>query len=138
MVSFMSRDARQIAEQYYAASSRSLAEDLAALGTHSQGVVVYMPQLVVLMKPVARAHPEEWEQLAHEAAVADAWYVHLLAGDLSLARHMAAVLPLQRWLCFRRGLRHGREHVLPWRAAIKLLPSAHDSYYTQGEKQYGI
>lgn len=127
MVRAMSTDARQLAERYYAGSGRSLAADLAALGEHSHGVVVYMPQLVVLMKPVARAYPEEWEQLSHVCPESDAWYVHFLAGDLRVARHMAAVLPPLRWLCFRRGVRSSHAHCLPWRAAVKLLQTAQEN-----------
>lgn len=138
MVVAMSTDARQLAEQYYAGSGRSLAGDLAALGAHSRGVVVYMPQLVVLLKPVERAHPESWERLAEECRAADAWYIHLLVGDLAAARHMAAVLPPLRWLCFRRGRRNAKVHCLPWRAAVKLLTAAQPSTLQQGEQEHGI
>ena len=125
MVSGMSTDARTLANHYYAESDRCLAVDLAVLGEHPQGVVLYMPQLVVLMKPVQRAHPDDWENLSTIFPAADAWYIHLLAGDLSMARRMAAELQPMRWLCFRRGLRHHRAHCLPWSAVIRMQQPAY-------------
>ena len=111
----MDPDARLLASLYYKASSRNLEEDLATLAAHPQGIVLMMPQLVVLMKPTHSKHPEHWTNLAHQAAGADAWYVHLLVGNLSLARTMAAHLPLKQWLCFQRGTRNSTPHRIPWR-----------------------
>ena len=88
--------------------------DLAALAAHPQGVVLMMPQLVALMKPVLSTEPHTWTKLAHVSPEVDAWYVHLLVGDLALARRMAGALCPLRWVCFQRGLRHERPHRLPW------------------------
>lgn len=110
----MDTDARDAARSYYTASSRSLRADLAALAQHPGGVVVFTPRLVALLKPVRSDSPESWEQLSHTTTRVDAWYVHLLVGELAWARHLAGSLaPLPR-LCFRRGLRNSRPHILPW------------------------
>ena len=112
----MNTDARVQAAAYYAAAGRKMEDDIAALMRHPQGVVLLMPQLVVLMKPTRSSAPELWEQLETTPAAPDAWYIHLLAGNLPLARRLAAVLPPLRWLCFRRGRRSSAPHCLPWAA----------------------
>ena len=110
----MNADARVQAVQYYQAAGRSMAADLEALAQHPQGVVLLMPRLVALMKPVDSSQAESWPELAREFPAADAWYVHLLVGELKLARQLAGALPPLRWLCFQRGLRSTRPHRLPW------------------------
>ena len=110
----MNTDARIQALEYYHAAGRDMEADLAALAQHPQGVVLMMPRLVALMKPVCSNEPESWPDLPLVARAADAWYVHLLVGDLALARSLGAGLPPMRWLCFQRGLRNTRPHRLPW------------------------
>ncbi len=119
MVPCMDNDARHTARRYYAGSPRSLREDLAALGGNPAGIVVWTPQLVALLKPVASARAAEWEDLGVSPADADAWYVHLLAGDLELARRLGAgLVPLPK-LCFRRGLRSPAPHIRRWRSFVQ-------------------
>ena len=119
MVCGMDNDARTTARRYYADSGRSLQRDWDALCGNPRAVVVWTPQLVALLLPVNSAHAAEWEGLPVDPAGADAWYVHLLAGDLALARELASGLaPLPR-LCFRRGLRNHAPHIHPWRAFIQ-------------------
>lgn len=110
----MNTDARELALQYYQAAGRDMGMDLTSLGEHPGGVILLSPQLVVLMKPVQSKAPETWTQLEHIAPVADAWYVHLLVGNLAWARQLAASLPSKRWLCFHRGLRSDKPHRIPW------------------------
>lgn len=110
----METDARTTARRYYACSDRSLAADMRALAQNPRSVVIYMPQLVVLMKPAESAHPERWTDLSSNPAGADAWYVHLLAGDLRLAQNLARMQPVMEKLCFQRGRRNRRPHVLRW------------------------
>lgn len=114
MVGGMDNDARDAARSYYADSSRCLQADMAALAETPGGVVVFTPRLVALLRPVRADSPAIWEQLHASIADADAWYVHLLVGDLALARQLAHTLPPLPQLCFRRGLRDRRPHVLPW------------------------
>lgn len=114
----MNADARDRAWKYYQAARRDIETDLAALAAHPQGIVLLMPRLVVLMKPVCSNAPEQWTELARIFPAADAWYIHLLVGDLRLARRMATALPLQRWLCFQRGLRNPAPHRYSWQAFI--------------------
>ena len=113
----MNADARTQAWEYYKAAGRQMDADLEALATHPQGVILLMPRLVVLMKPVLSSAPELWPQLEHVFPAADAWYVHLLAGDLRLARQLATALPprprrsaisseLTKRLYFTRGSLH--------------------------------
>lgn len=128
----MNADARVQALQYYQAAGRSMATDLEALLLHSQGVVLMMPQLVVLMKPVDSSQPASWPELELEYSAADAWYVHLLVGNLALARQLAGALPPRRWLCFQRGSRSPRPHRIPWTEFCKISTSI------QPHSQYGI
>lgn len=114
MLAAMSTDARLVARRYYAAAGRDLAADLAALSSNPEGVVVFLPRLVVLMKPVASKCPDDWGRLEENPPCADGWYVHLLAGDLPLARRLAWLLPGLRWVCFQRGLRHAAPHCRSW------------------------
>ena len=114
----MNTDARTRAWEYYQAAGRNMDADLAALAEHPQGVVLFMPQLVVLMKPVCSRQVDQWTNLPLVFPQADAWYVHLLVGDLRMARRMATSLPPLRWLCFQRGRRSGAPHRLPWHAFI--------------------
>ena len=90
----MNADARVQAVQYYQAAGRSMAADLEALAQHPQGVVLLMPRLVALMKPVDSSQAESWPELAREFPAADAWYVHLLVGELTLARQLAGMEPV--------------------------------------------
>ena len=114
----MNADARTQAWEYYKAAGRQMDADLEALAAHPQGVILLMPRLVALMKPVLSSQPELWPQLEHVFPAADAWYIHLLVGDLGLARRLAATLPPRQWLCFQRGLRSPRPHRLAWHAFL--------------------
>lgn len=110
----MSTDARAAAAAYYEHSYRSFAKDVEDLRSNPQGVVVLTPRLVVLMMPALSYDPDSWRNLRVSPPGADAWYVHLMAGDVSLALHAAHVLPPLRWLCFIRGRRNNHVHRLPW------------------------
>ena len=118
MVGCMETDARDCARLYYSRSHRSLQADLAALALNPRGVICWTPQLVALAKPVLSSCPASWARLQENPAAADGWYIHLLAGDVHRARSMAAGLPRLRWLCFQRGLRSPRPHILPWRRLL--------------------
>ncbi len=117
----MSPDARDRARCYYDGSGRSLAADLAALADNPLGVVVFMPRLVALLKPVCHESPQEWEQLRYSPAGADAWYVHLLVGELGLARRLGAGLARYPWLCFQRGARNACLHRWHWKRVVPQL-----------------
>lgn len=119
----MNADARTRAQEYYRAAGRRMEDDLDALTTHPDGIILLMPRLVALMKPVQSHQPELWSQLGHVFPAADAWYVHLLVGDLQLARRMAATLPPRQWLCFQRGLRSTSAHRLGWHAFVQKTPT---------------
>ena len=127
----MNTDARVGAAAYYRAAGRSMEQDLATLAHHPAGVVLLMPRLVVLMKPTLSCEPALWPQLELVHPCPDAWYVHLLVGDLGLARRMACALPPLRWLCFQRGRRSPLPHRLEWSA---FLPHTH----TKSNQVHGI
>lgn len=110
----MSTDARQLAAMYYHGSTRRFADDLDALGNHPRGIVLYMPELVVLMKPACSTAPESWEQLESSFGCEDAWYIHLLVGNVALAIRLSRALPPLPWLCFRRGMRGAQVHLYRW------------------------
>lgn len=117
----MSTDAVTAAKRYYAAAKRDWAAELSALARNPHGVVLISPALVVLMKPVDSTQPQDWEELGQSPAVPDAWYVHLLAGDVALARQLAWLLPAYPWVCFQRGLRSTRLHRHPWARLLAQL-----------------
>ncbi len=110
----MNTDATTTAQQYYAWAGRDFAADAYSLALNPQGVMVYTPQLVVMMKPVDSRQPQEWAELAHSPQQPDAWYVHLLVGDMKTARQMAHLVAAYRWVCFQRGRRNTRLHCLSW------------------------
>ena len=114
----MNADARTQAWEYYKAAGRQMDADLEALAAHPQGVILLMPRLVVLMKPVPSSCPELWPRLELVFPEADAWYIHLLVGDVHLARRLAAALPPRQWLCFQRGRRNTTPHRLSWSAFL--------------------
>lgn len=114
MLSGMNTDARITALYYYARSGRDAAADVAALMQNPQGVFVFTPELVVLMKPADSSKPADWGKLEQSPADADGWYVHLLCGKLPLARKLAWLLPAYRWVCFQRGSRNAVAHRRSW------------------------
>lgn len=110
----VSTDARATAAAYYRRAGRNAAEEMQALCRNPQGILYLSARLVALLKPVLSTEPQTWEVLESSPVQADAWYVHLLAGDLRLAQALARQLPPLRWLCFQRGLRHSRPHRCSW------------------------
>lgn len=115
----MNTDARAIALRYYHLAGRDPQADFCALARNPQGVFLFSPTLVVLMKPVHSDRPQEWEQLESSPATADGWYVHLLVGSLQQARALAPMLPELRRVCFLRGRRNARPHVWLWRRVCR-------------------
>ncbi len=128
MVKGMETDARIIAIRYYGGSERELQGDMAALGSNPAAIIIYLPQLVVLMKPVHSRRPHTWEQLQDTPPDSDAWYVHLMAGDLRLARQVAARQKPRRWLCFQRGARNARPHIIRWERFVSPPQSATNTH----------
>lgn len=120
----MSTDAREEARRYYREHGRRLADDLEAMAVNPRSVLLYMPRLVVLMKPAKKDSPEGWDRLAESPQDADAWYIHLLVGDLEMARRMATDVERLPWACFHRGRRDTRGHVLPWAVVTRQFPAA--------------
>lgn len=118
MVICMQQDARKEANSYYQGSGRTLTEDAEALSGNPQGVLVYSPELVVLMKPVMLSEELLWGDLADNPPEADAWYVHLLVGNVLLARRLADTLPPLEWLCFQRGRRNSRPRIYRWSSLL--------------------
>lgn len=114
MVLAMDTDARVAAQRYYSGSGRSLLADMTTLVQNPGGIVHYSSCLVALLRPVQSRMPSRWEQLSERPLSPNGWYVHLLVGDLRLARQIARHLPPLQWLCFRRGLRSPRPHIVPW------------------------
>lgn len=110
----MRPDAQEEARRYYRESGRVLEADVESLISNPHGVLVFTPELVVLMKPVLLKEELLWGALADDPPEADAWYVHLLVGNVDQARRMAAQLPPLEWLCFQRGRRNSLPHVYHW------------------------
>ena len=118
MLGGMNSDARIVALRYYHGSERNLQADIEALAANPQGVVVWLPRLVVLMKAADSKKPQQWGNLAESPANADGWYVHLLVGDMSLARRLAQEVPPHHWACFQRGMRSAAPHRLRWKRVV--------------------
>ena len=118
----MNTDARLLALRYYRHSGRKLPEDVEALSANPQGVVVWLPRLVVLMKAADSRQPERWQELAENPLLADGWYIHLLVGELPLARRLACEVPPRTWACFQRGLRSAAPHRLRWNRLLSRSP----------------
>lgn len=118
MVTHMDTDARETVRRYYKGSGRSLGADLAALASNAHGVAIFHSRLVALMKPVLHHRPGDWSALEQSPTEPDGWYVHLLAGDLDWARRLATQLEPLPWLCFQRGRRSPRPHLLRWRRIL--------------------
>ena len=114
MLSGMSSDARMKALRYYARAGRNMAEEVITLLQNPQAVFLFTPDLVVMMKPADSTAPHRWERLAENPIGADAWYIHLLAGNLRLARKLARLLPDYEWCCFQRGMRSAAPHRCRW------------------------
>lgn len=120
----MKNDARSYAEQYYAGSDRSQEADLAALAHNPYGVALLCPALVALLQPCSVEWSEPWRHWgqAIPPGQADAWYVHLLVGELAVARRLAAMLPPLPWVVFQRGTRGPALRRYPWQRF--LLPTS--------------
>lgn len=114
----MQQDARKEAYSYYQGSGRELTADVETLIGNPRGVLVFTPQLVVFMKPVMLGEELLWGDLADNPPEADTWYIHLLVGDVQLARRLAATLPPLEWLCFQRGQRNSYPHVYRWSSLL--------------------
>lgn len=114
----MQQDARKEAYRYYQESGRKLTEDVEKLIGNPRGVLVFTPELVVLMKPVLLGEELLWGDLADDPPEANAWYVHLLVGDVQLARRMSDSVPPLEWLCFQRGRRNSLLHVYRWSSLL--------------------
>ncbi len=110
----MNNDARLLARQYYLRHDRDWLVDVEALAANPRAVVVNLPNLVVLLKPVCIREPMAWLDLRQSPEAADAWYVHLLVGDVALALSLARDLDVLPWLCFQRGARDSRGHCYSW------------------------
>lgn len=110
----MSTDSRSEACRYYHESDRNLEADVQALISNPRGILVFTPKLVVLMKPVLLQEEHLWGELADNPPKADAWYVHLMVGNVAMALQMASALPPLEWLCFQRGHRNNRPHIYHW------------------------
>lgn len=115
----MNTDARLLALRYYRDMGRDISADIEALAANPRAVVVWLPRLVVLMKAADSRHPEQWQELGSSPAVPDGWYVHLLAGDLSLARRLACEVPSLPQVCFQRGKRSAAPHRLDWQRVLR-------------------
>lgn len=124
----MSKDARELAALYYAGSGRSLAADVAALSRNPRGIIMSTPRLFALMRPVCSRRPDGWaKHLAQDDPAADAWYVHLLAGDLRLALQLGQTLSPLPLICFQRWERTGvRPHRHSWWRMLRVNPLFND------------
>ncbi len=114
----MSSNAPELAKRYYQHHGRDFSKDWDSLGRNPRAVLVWLPDLVVLMKPVHRHDVAPWFHLSSSPLDADAWYVHLLVGKLSLACQLGMGLEPLPYLCFQRGMRDERVHVCRWQVFL--------------------
>ncbi len=114
----MSYNAPELARLYYEQHGRDFSHDWVSLGRNPRAVLVWLPDLVVLMKPVHRHDDAPWSHLSSSPLDADAWYVHLLVGKLQLACQLGMGLEPLPYLCFQRGMRDDRVHVCRWQVFL--------------------
>ncbi len=119
MLSDMSRDARQLARYYYDRHGRDILQDMQLLSENDRALIIWLPQLIALAIPVNHLYPDSWARLASTSPQdSDAWYVHLLVGDLALARELGKQAEELSFICFHRGARNPRPHIHPFRDII--------------------
>lgn len=119
----MSKDARINARSYYQSYGRDVGRDFWCLSQDERALVVWLPRLVALMKPVCSSTIHQGVDLECSEPCADAWYVHLLVGDFAFACELAQGLEPLPLLCFQRGSRSARFHVCDWLRFINQTPN---------------
>lgn len=110
----MNKDARNHSDEYYRRQGASLAIDLKSIARNPRGVIIWTRELVVIMKPDYSTDTRHWHELDYSPRDADAWYMHLLTGNLELARALMPVLESLPWVCFQRGLRSIKPRRISW------------------------
>lgn len=112
-------DAREKMRKYYAPSFRSLVDDISDLVMNKQGVVVWTENCCLLARMVNSKDKDSWEYLWEETEDPDAWYVHLMAGDVKTAMELAKKARPLPFVVFQRGLRDERVHKLSMGKLLK-------------------
>jgi len=115
----MNKDARYHSNKYYQRQGSSLEADFKAISKNPRGVIIWTRALVVIMKPDYLADKSRWHDLAYSPRDADAWYIHLLTGNIALARALIPMLDALPWFCFQRGLRNNKIHRFSWERIIQ-------------------
>lgn len=112
-------DAREEVRLYYKNSFRILSDDVIDLVMNRQGVVVWTENCCLLARMVNSKDKDSWECLWEETEDPDAWYVHLMAGDVKVAMELAKKASPLPFVVFQRGLRDERVHKLSMEKLLK-------------------
>lgn len=114
-------DAREEVKKYYGESYRSLSDDVYYLIINRQGVVIWTERCCVLARMVDSTKGiEAWEDcLWKPESNPDAWYIHMMAGDVNEAIELAMKEQPLPYVVFQRGLRDERIHKLSMSKLLK-------------------
>lgn len=112
----MNANAKRLAKHYYAPTTRSESQDILKICQNPRGVVFVSRAIFALLRPVRSDMPQSWDrQLYEDDSTADAWYIHLLTGDLKQALRLATqVLSPLPYIVFFRGKRSAKPHRIRW------------------------
>lgn len=117
-------DAREEVREYYRESERYMHDDIEDLIINKQGAVVWTKNCCILARMVNTNDPvDEWSYRLWEVVDnPDAWYVHVMAGDIKTAMELAKKAQPLPYVVFQRGLRNDKVHKIPM---DKLLKNSH-------------
>lgn len=137
MLRFMSTDARVIARQYYATYGRNMCSDISALQANPQGVVLFTPFVVAMLKPIRTDEDLLWMDLA-QSPPQSGWLVcspalrrFIPCPALGIPSQTSALAYLPAW-----GTRH-RVAPLPLEESVALtLPPCTIKHHTHRKGKY--
>lgn len=111
-------NAIQKARDYYFLNGGNYIADFKFQYQFANSVFIWTPELVLIAKPVdTRFDYKAWSKEIFLEP--DAWYVHLLCGNLKLAIQMMQHVNPLPYVVFQRGMRSNKIHKLDWNNLIK-------------------
>lgn len=114
-------DAREEVREYYRDSDRYMHDDIEDLIINKQGAVVWTKNCCILARMVNTSDPvDAWSYRLWEVVDnPDAWYVHVMAGDIKTAMELAKKAQRLPYVVFQRGLRNDKVHKIPMDKLLK-------------------
>lgn len=114
-------DAREEVKKYYRESDRFMHDEIEELFINRQGVVVWTENCCILARMVDTSEPvDAWSYRLWEVVDnPDAWYIHVMAGDIKTAIELAKKVNPLPYVVFQRGLRNDKVHRIPMNKLLK-------------------